>query len=159
DRILKVSDGTSQERRGPNGQTLVLGGHLDNVVGVAFSRDGRRLASVSRDKTGKVWDAATGQDQLTLRGHVASLTGVAFSPDGGRIASSSWDETVRVWDAGTGQELLKLRDEAGGPVYGVAFHPRDRRVLASAHHDGKIKFWDTLTGEKNRDDIHAQNYP
>jgi WD40 repeat protein/serine/threonine protein kinase len=140
------ADGTPLTSHGTDGGTQVLDGHLHNVVDVAWSPDGRRLASASWDQTAKVWNASTGRELFTLRGHDASLTGVAFSPDGQFIASSSWDETVRVWDAGTGQELFTLRSQ-GGPVYGVAFHPKDGRVLASAHRDGTIKLWDPTTGQ------------
>jgi WD40 repeat protein len=66
---------------------------------VAFSPDGRRLASASRGNTVKLWDAATGQEVLTLKGHTSAVTSVAFSPDGRRLASASQDSTVRVWDA------------------------------------------------------------
>jgi WD40 repeat protein len=72
---------------------------------VAFSPDGRRLASASEDKTVRVWDAATGQQVLALRGHTGAVSCVAFSPDGRRLASASEDKTVRVWDAASGQEV------------------------------------------------------
>ena len=73
--------------------------------GVAYSPDGRTLASASRDHTVKLWDAATGQVVRTLRGHAEPVHGVAFSPDGRRIASASFDRTIKLWDAATGQEL------------------------------------------------------
>ena len=80
---------------------------------MAFSPDGKRLASASTDRTVKVWDAATGQETLTLKGHTDQVTSVAFSPDGQRLASASDDETVKVWDAATGQEILTLKGHTG----------------------------------------------
>ena len=77
----------------------VLTGHQGPVVGVVFSPDGGRLASVSEDHTVRLWEAATGCEMALAREHGESLDAVAFSPDGRRLASGDGNGTVRLWDA------------------------------------------------------------
>ena len=76
-----------------------LTGHSAEVVALAFSPDGRRLATASSDRTIKLWDTVTGQDVFTLRGHTAGVRCLAFSPDGNRLVTGAIDSTARVWDA------------------------------------------------------------
>jgi WD40 repeat protein/serine/threonine protein kinase len=121
--------------------------HVGVVASVAFSPDGKFLASGAWDRRVKVWDLATGQVLHTLTGHEEYVSSVAYSSDG-RLASGSGDHTVRLWDPSTGRQLLALHGHKGG-IYGVAFHP-DGKQLASASSDGTVKVWNTVTGEELR---------
>jgi parallel beta-helix repeat protein len=75
-----------------------LAGHTSYVLSVAFSPDGKVLASGSGDTTIKLWDVATGTLLRTLQGHTDFVFSVAFSPDGKILASGSVDETILLWD-------------------------------------------------------------
>ena len=70
---------------------------------MAFSPDGRLLATASTDRTARLWDPATGECLRTLTGHAEAVYGVAFSPDGRLLATASTDSTARLWDPATGE--------------------------------------------------------
>jgi WD40 repeat protein len=125
-------------------QRAILRGHEDGVTGVCFSPEGRRLASVSRDGTVRLWGAADGAELPCLCRHNAGVTGVCFSPDGKRMASCSRDRTVRVWDAAGGAECLCLRGH-DNIVTGVSF-AADGSRLASASRDGTVRIWNATSG-------------
>ena len=123
-------------------------GHADVIFSVAFSPDGRWLASGSEDNTIKIWDVASGRELRTLSGHTGWVQSVAFSPDGRQLVSGSSDTTVKLWDVATGAELRTLRGHTK-TVYSVAFSPNGRWV-ASGGEDNPVKLWDAATGRELR---------
>src|SRR5690242_3914959 len=79
-----------------------LKGHTNLVECLAYSPDGKTLASGSFDRTIKLWDVQTGKEKRTLTGHTYSVECVAYSPDGKTLASGSIDRTIKLWDVQTG---------------------------------------------------------
>ncbi len=126
-----------------------LTGHAAWVNSVAFTPDGKELASASNDNSVKLWDVATGQQIRTLAGHDAIVCCVAVSPDGRYLASADIEGAIKVWDLGTGQEATQLLGVITGQNKGVdalAFSPDSRR-LASGNDDQTVRVWDVVDGE------------
>ena len=115
-------------------QTLT--GHSDSVHAVAFSPDGKQIASGSRDQTIKLWDATTGDLQKTLAGHSSSVNAVAFSPDGKQIASGSGDQTIKLWDITKSLKVSKLL----GNTIGSRLRFRECQEIKIPGHADSLRF-------------------
>jgi RNA polymerase sigma factor (sigma-70 family) len=131
---------------GKDRDQAILCGHTGRVFSVAFSPDGKTLASGSEDGTSKLWEVATGKDRATLKGHTQAVYSVAFSPDCKTLASASMDGTIKLWEVATGKELATLKGHTN-QVVSVAFSP-DGKTLASGSWDKTIMLWDVATGKE-----------
>jgi WD domain, G-beta repeat len=134
------------------GQTLLVhSGHSLPINSIAWSPDGKYIASASDDATVMIWDATTAGDAITIyTGHTGLVLAVAWSPDGTSIASASYDKTVQVWNAITGSNpdyIPLFYVGHTGPVNGVTWSP-DGKHIASASDDKTVQIWDATTGQK-----------
>jgi eukaryotic-like serine/threonine-protein kinase len=136
---------------GPTGkQIAATRGHLRAITTLAYSPDGKSLASGSVDRTVKLWDATLRQG-LILRGHKGPVSCLAFTPDNQRLVTGSWDKTFKVWDVATGKEKTDLQAH-GNEVTALAVGG-DGKSLATASYawvpggpaTGEIKIWDLAT--------------
>src|SRR5262249_32367603 len=124
--------------------------HSETVLRVAFSPDGRQIASVCMDGSFAIRDAHDGKvlhtfESQRLAGGDIAVRGMAYSPDGRYLAVSRRDGEVRVWDAIRGQSLYTLEGHKGS-AWQVAFSP-DSQTLASGGDDGKVRLWDMTSGQ------------
>lgn len=120
-----------------------LRGHAGPVFAVAFSQDGKTLASGGEEKSIIIWSIAGVERRINLPGHAKEVNSVAFAPDGRTLLTASDDQTARLWDVSEGRELASIQDH-NGPIKAVAFATDGRRFATGAG-DKLIKLWDTKT--------------
>ncbi|MEL7500234.1 MAG: protein kinase [Planctomycetota bacterium] len=118
--------------------SLEFAAHRQGVQDIVVSPDNSKVASCGYDKTGKLWDAASGELITDLVGHQGPVLGVAFSPDGTRVATSSEDRSSIVWDL-TGQTILHCRGHFQ-PVNDVRFTVDGNRIVTVAD-DQTVRIW------------------
>jgi WD40 repeat protein len=131
----------------------VLKGHEGFVPDLAYTPDGRHLATAGFDGTVRIWDIATGAPVRILRPGPSSFTSVAFRPDGTCLAAGQGSGhfmdhdsgVVILWDWSTDREVRRLEGQTGG-VHSIAFS-HDGRRLAAAGYNGTARIWDAATGK------------
>jgi WD40 repeat protein len=122
-----------------------LDGPARGVTTLAFSADGKTLATAGEGNTVRIWDAATGKEIGPSSGHPGAITTVALGADGRLLATCSvHDKAIRIWETATGRELRQLDGHPTG-VDEVTFSP-DGKLLASARWNHAVIIWDVATG-------------
>jgi WD40 repeat protein len=126
---------------------LKFEGQLGVVLSLAYSPDGRRIASssINPDNSFVVWDAATGEVVSEVLGHDSQIHRLRYSPDGRSIAASDTDGTLRLWDAETFRPVAAI-DAHPAPITGMAYSPDGRR-LTTGGEDGAVRIWDARSLE------------
>ena len=130
---------------------IVLEGHTNTVISVAFSPDGKKIVTGGGDGTARIWDAAPGKESEKIDGHIlfkfedlyAEVRVAVFSPDGKKIATANGG-TIRIWDTETGKELTKLEGDIL-PCCSAVFSPDGKKIVTCGN---SVQIWDVDSGKE-----------
>ncbi len=128
-------------------EVATLRGHSKGVTQVAFSRDGRLLASSGSDNTIKIWDVSTGRELKNLVGHTANVNSIDFSPNANLLASAADDGSTLLWDVSTGERLATLASLGDGSEWIV--------VTPDGLFDGSPASWNQILWRYNSDTFNV----
>jgi WD40 repeat protein len=147
--LVKVWDLTPGYAKAKLEQTIE--NHADWVFGVAFTPDGQRLITCSRDKTAKVWDLTKKESLLTFPDHQNGVYGVGVRPDGKAGFSVGEDNLLRMWNAGGDGKQIRVLGGHGKAVFKIAEHFDPKMpLLATCGADSTVKLWNANTGQNLR---------
>jgi WD40 repeat protein len=147
----------AQQKTAGQGRLLIQNGHLDSVEEIAYSPDGKRLASASLDGKVKIWDPLKGLLLADLEGHNGGVRTLAFSPDGRTLASADESGMVILWNAATGAEAARFNPH-GRSINMIRYSP-EGALLATASSDTTVKLVNPSNGaivrslESHSDDV------
>jgi len=131
-------------------ERLTLCGHAGRVGRVAFSSDGKTLATGSEDMTAKLWDVETGRELLSFQDHASGVSAVALASDGTALAALGRTGALTIWDTATGAKRMTLKvapDEVENKLNGSLSFSPDARLLVAAVGDQTVTVWDLATGK------------
>lgn len=127
----------------------VLAKHVDAILDVSFSKDGKRLVTASRDKTAISWDVSTGKPETEFtEGHAFLASSAVFLPDQKRLATAAVDNSVRIWDIQTGTEHKRFEHTGRSAALDVS---ADSRLLLTGSDQHTVRIWNIETGKLIRE--------
>jgi len=131
---------TTKDKNGVAPKELhTLKAHAGGAACLAFSRDGKTLASGGADNTAILWDVASGKEKHVLKGHQGVIRTLAFSVEDQLLATGGDDKVIRVWDVNTGKEKRTPLQGHTAPITALAYFPKD--LLITASYDQTIRIW------------------